>query len=112
MEPSSRLLKSDSRKNAICLMTKRCVSVAFEFVSIGEIDMMNEKFQAEVIIESMWQLTAGTDISGEYDPRLYWNPQIYIENAHANLKEQIKHRVMKVGHDIYVTEYRLVKGFY
>ena len=110
MEQPPKLLKSESRKNAICLWTKRCVSVTFEFVSIGEIDMMNEKFQAEVIIESKWKLTTSFEISGEFDPKLHWNPELYIENAHYNIREQIKYRVTKVDDDIFVTEYRLAKG--
>ena len=49
------------------------VQVVIEFTRIGEIDTMNEKYQAEVIIESKWvekrEMTS-------YDPDVDWNPKV------------------------------------
>ena len=49
------------------------VQVVIEFTRIGEIDTMNEKYQAEVIIESKWvekrEMTT-------YDPDVDWNPKV------------------------------------
>ncbi len=102
--------KSDSRKNAICSWKKRCVLISFEFVSIGEIDVMNERFQCEVIIESKWSVTNQFKTDKEYDSKTHWNPELYIENAHTNIREQIKYAVSRENEVCYVTEYRLVKG--
>ena len=113
--------QSERRTNAICFSKKRAVFVSFEFVSIGEIDMMNERFQGEVIIESKWLLTEDKDrdmlhdqLPGEqhkFDPKVHWNPELYIENAHTNIREQKKYAVSKgKASEYYVTEYRLVKG--
>lgn len=59
---------------------KHVVQTAFEFTSIGEIDTLNEKFQAEVTIESRWKIDAlaEPDIlnKGEYDPKKNWNPKL------------------------------------
>lgn len=107
-------LKSESRKNAICFSQKRCVLVSFEFVSIGEIDMMNERFQAEVIIESKWLISEdklNTSNVESFDPKMHWNPDLYIENAHTNVREQKKYVVTKgKNNEYFVTEYRLVTG--
>jgi len=104
------LPKSESRKNAICHWQKRCVLISFEFVSIDVIDMMNDRFQCEVIIESKWLVTNQFKTSKEYDPKAHWNPELYIENAHTNFREQIKYAVSRENEMCYVTEYRLVKG--
>lgn len=107
-------LKSENRKNAICFSQKRCVLVSFEFVSIGEIDMMNERFQAEVIIESKWLISEDKlnllNVDS-FDPKMHWNPELYIENAHTNVREQKKYALTKgKNNEFFVTEYRLVKG--
>ena len=59
------------------------VESAFEFTSIGEIDTMNERFQAEVIIESKWKLNPdqveNEDIynnNADYNPKKHWNPRL------------------------------------
>lgn len=76
------------------VVEKTTVQVAFEFVSIGEIDTLNEKFQAEVIIESRWKIEIADedledlDLENYYDPRKFWNPLLYVENALA-VKEEV-----------------------
>ena len=56
--------------------TPRHVQVFVEFRRIGEIDTMNEKYQAEFVIEAKWTMA---DLGGDYNPHIDWNPQIYIE---------------------------------
>jgi len=56
----------------------RIIEVYIEFIQIGEVDTMNEKFQAIVKIKSKW---LENEIITDYDPKEYWNPKLFIENA-------------------------------
>jgi hypothetical protein len=85
----------------------RIVQVVIEFTRIGEIDTMNEKYQAEVIIESKWR--DKHDIR-EYDPNFHWNPRLFIENAINEIKENITYRVTKENGISIITEIRRSKG--
>ena len=85
------------------------VEVLFEFVKFGEIDTMNEKYQAEVNIESKW-IELDQTIT-QYDPKKNWNPQLFIENALQLTKEQIDYEIEKQNDGtIWIVERRNVKG--
>jgi hypothetical protein len=56
----------------------RIIEVYIEFIQIGEVDTMNEKFQAIVKIKSKW---IENENIKDYDPKEYWNPKLFIENA-------------------------------
>ena len=49
----------------------RNVQVVVGFLRLGEIDTMNEKFQAEVFIEAKW--VDNDQPITEYDPKVHWN---------------------------------------
>lgn len=70
----------DRKQALVAKSPKHIVQTAFEFTSIGEIDTLNEKFQAEVIIESRWKIDAQAEPDilnkGEYDPKKNWNPKL------------------------------------
>jgi len=61
---------------------------------MGEIDTMNEHFNAEMFIESKWIQTENIT---EYSPQSHWNPKLYIENAINEPKEKIKYLVQTIG---------------
>lgn len=82
------------------------VEVAFEFVKIGEINTMNETFQAEIVIESKWETTEDLTI---YDPKKHWNPNLYIDNA-INIKEMLRYEVSLKDKTKIITEFRSIKG--
>lgn len=45
----------------------------------------------------------------EYDPNLFWSPQLYIENAIGELKEEVRHKleiVEKEGFDLFGDDYQ------
>lgn len=92
---------------------KRRVAIVFEFLNIGEIDTLNEKFQAEVAITSTWEIysdrAVNADIFEKYDAKKHWNPQLYIENAIA-VKQDIDYDTSIDGDQYFVTEKRNVKG--
>lgn len=87
----------------------RIVQVVIEFTRIGEIDTMNEKYQAEIIIESKWRDKRDYD-NIEYDPDVHWNPRLFIENAINEIKENITYRVTKENGSSIITEVRRSKG--
>ncbi|CAF1543780.1 unnamed protein product, partial [Adineta steineri] len=105
------------------------VHVRLVFLRIGEIDTLNEKYQAHVSIESRWsilskkfsyklssddqqRLNNGKSISLEKYSQSYWHPQLYIENGLGDLKEQIKYsaKLNKENHTIDICEHRDIKG--
>lgn len=86
----------------------KMVSVYIEFVRIGEIDTMNERYQAEIRIESKWTLSEQIT---SYDPKVNWNPQLFIENAFQEPKESTNYSCCKdITGGTLVTETKTVKG--
>ncbi|CAF1165902.1 unnamed protein product [Adineta steineri] len=107
------------------------VSIRLMFLRIGEIDTLNEKYQAQIAIEARWQvkldkllsilssddqkrLSDGKSISLMNYTELNWHPQLFIENAIGDLKEQIRYTAKKSKEDnqIYVCEHRDIKGLF
>lgn len=88
-------------------LKKKEVFVAFEFVSIGGIDTLNEKFKAQVIVESRWKFE-GESIES-YDPKSHWNPELNLENLIAG-NESVKYSISRVNNDIFITEIKKTKG--
>jgi hypothetical protein len=101
------------------------------FFRIGEIDTLNEKYQAQASIESRWAIESNkilSEISSNEQDRLkrgksislnkyaesHWHPQLYIENALGDLKEQILYsaKKSKKTDQIYVCEHRNIKGLF
>ena len=80
------------------------------FLRLGEIDNVQERFQADAYIESCWE---DDSIEGKkFDPNIHWDPEIYIENVVGNFKQDVKYRVEKSGKKTRVYEMRKVKGFF
>lgn len=88
-------------------LDQKNVLITIEFVRIGEIDTMNEKYNAEILIETKW--LSNEDIV-EYNSERHWNPKLYIENALQEPKEKIKHTVYRENGEVWITETRFVKG--
>ena len=97
------MLQINKSKELIC----RNVEVQIVFIRIGEIDTMNEKYVAEVIIECKW---IDIDIYGEYDPNKHWNPRLYIENALNLYHEKINYETKNLENGFEITEKRIAKG--
>jgi hypothetical protein len=100
-------------------------------LNLGEIDTLNEKYQAQAAIESRWvvdidqlsfdlspddqkSLSDGKSITLTNYPQKHWHPQLYIENALGDLKEQIRYSAKRSKEDnqIYVCEHRDIKGVF
>ena len=83
------------------------VKVTFEFLRILEIDSMNEKYTAEIRIDSEWFIDEKISI---YDPEKNWNPQLYVENS-LIINEKIKYSLRNDSEKLIVTEHRYIKGY-
>jgi hypothetical protein len=107
------------------------VYIRLVFLRIGEIDTLNEKYQAQASIEARWpvefdklsldlssedqeHLAEGKSISLVNYTKSHWHPQLYIENALGDLKEQIRYsaKKSKEENEIYVCEHRDIKGLF
>ena len=85
----------------------KLVVVIIEFISIGEVDTTNEKYDAEVKIISKWIDDEEID---EYDKKKHWYPQLFIVNAFYDVKEDIQYRVDRFENKSIITETRIAKG--
>ncbi len=85
----------------------RTVTFNVNFTRIGEIDVMNEKFYAELIVESKWQEIRRIQT---YNQEIDWNPELYIMNNINELKESVQYFTQYDGYLTTITERRKVKG--
>jgi len=100
-------------------------------LNLGDIDTLNEKYQAQVAIESRWvvdidqlsfdlssddqkSLSDGKSITLTNYSQKHWHPHLYIENALGDQKEQIRYSAKRSKEDnqIYVCEHRDMKGVF
>lgn len=103
---SNRFKKQYNYKDE--LIEPKHVQVYIHFGRIGEIDTMNEKYQAEFTVESSW---ISNEPISNYDPNVHWNPKLYIENAIQEPKESIKYSLSRdANNNCIITEIRQVKG--
>jgi hypothetical protein len=123
-----------------CASSAKEVQVRIIFLRIGEIDTLNEKFYAEILIESKWEdLTLENEFNtnvnfGKHEKDLieankYWNPKIYIENS-INESKDVHYKIrreVEAAHDIktattvyhqptrfafWLYEYQHLKGYF
>lgn len=100
-------------------------------IPLGEIDTLNEKYQAHASIESRWlapferfsyELSAddqqrflnGRAVPLEKYAVSHWHPQIYIQNALGDLKEQIKYsaKLIEDRRSVEICEHRDIRGLF
>lgn len=107
------------------------VNIRLMFLRIGEIDTLNEKYQAQATIEARWSidfdklaadlscddqkcLIDGKSITLVKYSETHWHPQLFIENAIGDLKEQIRYSAKRSRCDqrYYICEHRDIKGLF
>ena len=79
------------------------------FLKIGDIDNVNEKFQAEAYVEATWQ---DDTIVGNFDPHEHWEPILSIENSVGNLRQDIKYKIDKIDGKTMVSQMMIIKGLF
>jgi hypothetical protein len=87
------------------------VFIQIGFTKIYDIDSINQRFQAEAIIESKWKDLNITTINDDIS-KLRWKPELFIENSINDVKEEISYKILHDGHEIMVSEIRKVKGLF
>ena len=93
------------------------VQVRIEFISFGDIDTMNDKFNAEVRIASRWiddKTDFGDERVFEKDKKFkFWHPNLFIENA-LTIQEEKCYTIepLEKGLGSMVTETRTAKGYF
>ncbi len=95
---------------------KKDVACSLQFIQIGEVDTVNERFQTLIEIKAKWQDNNIPDnclnkIIPSKDWK-EWNPKLFIENASydKNNVEEITYFAAKFYDMIQVTETRVFKG--
>ncbi|CAF1044632.1 unnamed protein product [Didymodactylos carnosus] len=108
------------------------VGIRLMFSRIGEIDTLNEKYQAQVYIEARWssdlvrlkltteqhrQLNEGKSVTILKFNEKNWTPELFIENAIGELKEVLRYTLKKgntqrSGQLIEICEHRDLKGVF
>ena len=115
------------------MMNSREVELRVIFIGIGEIDTVNQKFFAEILVEAKWEdpnlcsefintaENSNTEEKELTSSQKYWNPKIYIENIINDPKQTVHHRIKKVEtvketeqsqFRYWIYEYRKTKGFF
>ena len=90
--------------------TQRIVECSIQFQQIGEVDTMNERYQAIVKTKSKWY---EEEIITEYDAKKNWNPKLYIENAlHEKFQEEVSYEAQVEEKRTLITETRISKGLF
>jgi hypothetical protein len=84
------------------------VEVYLIFLRVGEIDNVKERFQTDAFFEACWE-DETVDPNVNFDPRQNWEPGLFLENAVANLKQDIKYRVERKHGRTVVYESRMIK---
>lgn len=92
------------------------VEVFLIFLRVGEIDNVKERFQADAYFEASWEddnvVNAET---GVFDPHLNWEPELFIENAVGNLKQDVKYRIERSkdgSNRVRIHEMRNIRGIF
>ena len=69
------------------------VYININFTKINDIDTINQRFQAQIEIESKWY--DSTVISDSIDEKKIWKPDLYVENGIKDVREEVTYHVLK-----------------
>lgn len=70
------------------------VYVQVSYTKILDIDTINQRFQAEAIIESKWCDPHIKSFTHQIDEKKMWRPDIYVENAIKDVREEVSYKVL------------------
>jgi hypothetical protein len=90
------------------------VFIQVSYTKIYEIDTINQRFQAEAIIESKWHDPSVTSADDKIDTDEIWTPGLYIDNAIKDLHEDISYKIVpdRVSKKFLICEMRKVRGIF
>ena len=90
----------------------RQVFVCIQFIKIGEINLLSDRYHAQFNVEARW--IEESALLETYDPHTKWNPQIFVENVYQDINEQVAYTTMHLSdlNCTLVTEQRKLTGFF
>lgn len=89
------------------------VFIQIGFTKIYDIDTINQRFQAEAIIESKWSDPGIKSLNDDLSS-LEWKPELFVENSINDVKEEISYKILmdNDSKEMMVSEIRKVKGLF
>ena len=93
---------------------KVTVNVRVSYTKIFDIDTINQRFQAEAIIESSWHDPNIRSIDELIDASKIWKPDVYVDNAINDSKDEVTYRIVNdyENDQLLICETRKVKGLF
>jgi hypothetical protein len=79
------------------------VYIQISYTKILDIDTINQRFQAEALIESKWFDPNLNSLDDYIDERKIWKPDIYIENAIKDVREDVTYKIVPFHDTIVAT---------
>ncbi len=85
----------------------RCI-----FLRVGEIDTLNERYYAELLLEASWEEISFKGLQTRpFDPTIHWTPELELINGIGELQDDITY---SVGYEkknlVTITEHHKLKG--
>ena len=85
------------------------VYIQINFIKIYDIDTVNQRYQADVIIQSKWSDPSIKSVNDNIQPDKIWKPELYIDNAINDVKEDIRYKILKEEGGLMICEIRKAK---
>ena len=70
------------------------VLINVNYTKLLDIDTINQRFQAEAIIESKWIDPGINSYKHKIDESSIWKPDLYIENGIKDIKEEVTYQIV------------------
>lgn len=85
----------------------RCI-----FLRIGEIDTLNEKYNAEILLEASWETSTLSNLqTRSFDPAIDWTPKLELLNGIGQLDDDVSYTVRFLKQGLaHITEHHKLKG--
>ena len=71
------------------------VYIIASYTKIHNIDTLNQRFQADVIIESRWYDPNIKNMNDSFNEKKIWKPELYIENGIKDVYEEVKYQIVE-----------------
>jgi hypothetical protein len=85
----------------------RCI-----FLRVGEIDTLNERYYAELLLEASWEETSFKGLqTRSFDPSIHWTPELELMNGIGELQDDVTYTVHYNKQGLAtITEHHKLKG--
>lgn len=87
------------------------VGIRVSFTKIYDIDTLNQRFQAEILIESQWFDPKVNSLKQDANS-LDWTPELYIENAISESNHEIFRKIIDQNSKLKVYQVQKIKGIF